>query len=630
MVKSIVVFTLYTCPTGFLKTVVALPLHITCVRNFVVRALYSMTGKTLHIDSLILSSTNVIGRRDTQKYNIMWLLLLLLLTLILLFIAVGCFYGFWCFVLPADNNSKIAADEIPFVAPTGTETDGGDSDLHLSDGSVGQGGRCAGCLSKEQVGELVDRRLTVMLAQQNLVDFHSDLTQLRQELEGWARRLVMSELNSYRLVVNEQLENDRIHNTDRHSSLVELQSSLVAKLDHLKSQVEGLLDKSSWHTEHIQSLTDKLSSQSLSRDEEAVVRLRLQTDMNRLDVDVEQLKADYSSLLHRTQSEQQTPDINSAIRDYLTAVFSDDKGGTAAGALVDTDTKAALVAWLRSEYVSHQDLEAKLEMLAQHISEKINTRLKEVELAAAAAAAEAAIIGSKSTKDKSVVDSENAEAAATAAVDGSVYASRENCTLSGTTLVTPEKVLEMIQQQLNIYDADKTGKVDYALESAGGSIISIRCSETYQQRTAQLTVFGIPLWYTSNSPRVVIQPGVQPGECWAFAGSTGYLVIQLSALIRITSVTIEHTPLSLTPRNSIDSAPKEFSVWGLANENDMEGVKLGEFTYKSIKDKPLQTFDIDNSKKDLRFQFVELKIHSNHGHPEFTCLYRFRVHGTTS
>ena len=56
-----------------------------------------------------------------------------------------------------------------------------------------------------------------------------------------------------------------------------------------------------------------------------------------------------------------------------------------------------------------------------------------------------------------------------------------------------------------MYNADKTGMVDYALESAGGSVISIRCSETYAFKTALISLFGIPLWYTSNSPRMVIQ-----------------------------------------------------------------------------------------------------------------------------
>jgi len=39
----------------------------------------------------------------------------------------------------------------------------------------------------------------------------------------------------------------------------------------------------------------------------------------------------------------------------------------------------------------------------------------------------------------------------------------------------------------------------------GGSVVSIRCSQTFQPRTAQLSLFGIPLWYSTNSPRVAIQ-----------------------------------------------------------------------------------------------------------------------------
>jgi hypothetical protein len=44
---------------------------------------------------------------------------------------------------------------------------------------------------------------------------------------------------------------------------------------------------------------------------------------------------------------------------------------------------------------------------------------------------------------------------------------------------------------------------------SGGSVISTRCSETYQPRTAQLSLFGIPLWYAANSPRVAIQVGLR-------------------------------------------------------------------------------------------------------------------------
>ena len=41
-------------------------------------------------------------------------------------------------------------------------------------------------------------------------------------------------------------------------------------------------------------------------------------------------------------------------------------------------------------------------------------------------------------------------------------------------------IYRIVQKALNKYDADRTGLVDHALESGGGSIISTRCTEAYQ------------------------------------------------------------------------------------------------------------------------------------------------------
>lgn len=56
------------------------------------------------------------------------------------------------------------------------------------------------------------------------------------------------------------------------------------------------------------------------------------------------------------------------------------------------------------------------------------------------------------------------------------------------------------------------------------------------------------------------QPDIYPGNCWAFKGSQGYLVVRLSMTIRPTSFTLEHIPKTLSPTGNITSAPKDFSV----------------------------------------------------------------------
>ncbi|KGL72700.1 SUN domain-containing protein 1 [Tinamus guttatus] len=196
---------------------------------------------------------------------------------------------------------------------------------------------------------------------------------------------------------------------------------------------------------------------------------------------------------------------------------------------------------------------------------------------------------------------------------------------AGVSGITEAQAHVIVNNALKLYSQDKTGMVDFALESGGGSILSTRCSETYETKTALISLFGIPLWYFSQSPRVVIQPDMYPGNCWAFKGSQGYLVVRLSMKIYPTAFTLEHIPKALSPTGSITSAPKNFSVYGLEDEYQEEGVLLGHYFYDQGGE-PLQMFPVKEKNENV-FQIVELRIVSNWGHAEYTCLYRFRVHG---
>ncbi|EFB26740.1 hypothetical protein PANDA_002522, partial [Ailuropoda melanoleuca] len=195
----------------------------------------------------------------------------------------------------------------------------------------------------------------------------------------------------------------------------------------------------------------------------------------------------------------------------------------------------------------------------------------------------------------------------------------------GVIGVTEEQVQRIVNQALKRYSEDRIGMVDYALESGGASVISTRCSETYETKTALLSLFGIPLWYHSQSPRVILQPDVHPGNCWAFQGPQGFAVVRLSARIRPTAVTLEHVPKSLSPNSTISSAPKDFSIFGFDEDLQQEGTLLGQFTYDQDGE-PIQTFYFQDTKM-ATYQVVELRILTNWGHPEYTCIYRFRVHG---
>ncbi|KAL1285557.1 SUN domain-containing protein [Trichinella pseudospiralis] len=182
-----------------------------------------------------------------------------------------------------------------------------------------------------------------------------------------------------------------------------------------------------------------------------------------------------------------------------------------------------------------------------------------------------------------------------------------------------------INLALKRYDADRTMMPDFALESSGGSVLSIRCTETYDQRVRVVTLFGIPLYYKAFSPRIVIQPGIVPGECWAFKGSVGSLVIKLSGVINVTSFSYEHVSKFIATDGNIESAPREFEVYGLMSKHDENPQLLGQYTYDDMGD-PLQHFPV-TATNTTPVPIVEFKIIRNYGHPKYTCLYRFRVHG---
>uniref|UniRef100_T1HHY6 SUN domain-containing protein n=1 Tax=Rhodnius prolixus TaxID=13249 RepID=T1HHY6_RHOPR len=187
-----------------------------------------------------------------------------------------------------------------------------------------------------------------------------------------------------------------------------------------------------------------------------------------------------------------------------------------------------------------------------------------------------------------------------------------------------EKVVHIVNYMLKQYHADRTGMPDYALMSNGGSILSIRCTQTYTKDSGNLYLFGLPLWNVNSNPEIIIKPGTMPGECWAFEGSEGSVAISLSMPIFVGGFTMEHTPKELSPHGNIKSAPHQFSVWALQDLKDEKPLFLGRFKFLD-NGESLQYFE--SEKLDVPVRLVELRIESNHGSIDYTCLYRFRVHG---
>ncbi|CAG11408.1 unnamed protein product, partial [Tetraodon nigroviridis] len=346
-----------------------------------------------------------------------------------------------------------------------------------------------------------------------------------------------------------------------------------------------------------QTLTAHLSAFSRAVKQEDHAALLL--DVQRLEAELGKIRQDLQAVVGcRGKCEQldtlkdTATQVSAQVRKELQTLFFG-SGGTG-------ELPESLLHWLSQRYVSSPDLQALLASLEMSILRNVSLQLEHSRVST---------LGEAESQAKAIFHTVSGAVQHTAATEG----------------LPEEQVKIIVQNALRLYSQDRTGLVDYALESGGGSILSTRCSETYETKTALMSLFGLPLWYFSQSPRVVIQPDVYPGNCWAFKGSQGYLVIRLSLKIVPTSFCLEHIPRTLSPTGNITSAPRDFTVFGLDDEYQEEGKLLGQYTYQEDGD-ALQMFPVQEQ-NDKSFQIIEMRVLSNWGHQEYTCLYRFRVHG---
>jgi SUN domain-containing protein 1/2 len=217
---------------------------------------------------------------------------------------------------------------------------------------------------------------------------------------------------------------------------------------------------------------------------------------------------------------------------------------------------------------------------------------------------------------------------------------------------------------------DVLSKTDYALFSAGARVISSLTSRTLELSPTSLhrrfLAFVTGHGYAIGRPPVTaLHHDVQNGFCWPFEGSQGQLGVMLAAPVKVESVTVDHVPKEVAM--DVRSAPKDMEVWALVEgeqnvrklkewrerkreaareqgqeeEEEMmpyppslplqpEYIRLANFTYDLDGPSHIQNFPVEKDIQELGLDFgvVVLMVKSNWGQTGFTCLYRFRVHGT--
>ncbi|XP_072225888.1 SUN domain-containing protein 1 isoform X3 [Leuresthes tenuis] len=433
----------------------------------------------------------------------------------------------------------------------------------------------------------------------------------RESLGVWVSSLLEQRLG----VLRGELEQESIRSaqsTEEQKQQQESQATRLADLELLLSALAAKTEKVQQKQQQHEHEKEEREKEVTSAADTAPVSVGVnQEDHYALIAEVQRLEAELSRISQDLQGvvgckgkceqlgtlqETISVQVSTQLRKELQALFF----GSGGSEEQQGEVPESLIQWLSQRYVSTPDLQAALASLELSILKNISLQLE---------LSRAQTLGEAESQAQSIAQTIAGTVQHTSAAEG----------------LTEEQVKLIVQNALKLYSQDRTGQVDYALESGGGSILSTRCSETYETKTALMSLFGLPLWYFSQSPRVVIQPDVYPGNCWAFKGSQGYLVIRLSLRILPTSFCVEHIPKALSPTGNITSAPQNFTVFGLDDEYQEEGKLLGRYTYEEDGES-LQIFPVQE-KNDKAFQIIEVRVLSNWGHPEYTCLYRLRVHG---
>ncbi|CAN9508834.1 unnamed protein product [Ophioblennius macclurei] len=539
------------------------------------------------------------------------LLLLLLILLPLLLVSVSWFGPPALQSVPLSDSTTTALSEVPrpessegepaedegALHPDAAETDEGDQEAERAEASA-EWSRLSHVEQRLAAlwDRVEDRGRRAQRRHDEVLRLYSTLHQQRDGEEAWLSQLLDQQLSEIR----RQLDEDQQQREQMRQMDLMQQHDHASRLDQLELQLKALTDKTQLvllKQEVTTSVSDSTSTlpTAVSSVADRQSHDALVAEVARLETALQDVRRDMQSLSGCGDSCRQLATVQQDIsgqvavqvREALQALVSGADGGGGGAAL-----SQSLLQWLSQRCVSQTHLQEALSSLQSSILHNISLQLEQQQQ-------------QQQQSDDPVRDSVMDLARGS---------------------VTAEDVHQMVTDALRLFSQDKIGMADYALESGGGSILSTRCSETYVTKAALLSLLGVPLWYFSQSPRTVIQPDVHPGNCWAFKGSSGFLVIRLSMRIRPTAFSLEHISRALAPNSQLLSAPRDFTVYGLEQESDENGMLLGTYTYNQDGE-ALQTFAVTEDTEET-FQIVEVRILSNWGHPDYTCLYRIRVHGT--
>jgi len=212
-----------------------------------------------------------------------------------------------------------------------------------------------------------------------------------------------------------------------------------------------------------------------------------------------------------------------------------------------------------------------------------------------------------------------------------------------------------IDRLLEIEDADRTGKFDYASIVNGAQVVRRGPYSTSYSLYETLPLVNRVLAYTKlrfygHPPEAALVPTFPMhtrGQCWSFTneqsssrtrrqagassgdmiGDYATLTISLPSAISVSEILVEHIPQTITS-DPTSSAMKKFRVLGFEDTGAFgEPWELGSFVFNNV-GPSIQRFAIPTTldgQNVPKLNSIAFAVDTNWG-GDYTCLYRVRVH----
>ena len=201
---------------------------------------------------------------------------------------------------------------------------------------------------------------------------------------------------------------------------------------------------------------------------------------------------------------------------------------------------------------------------------------------------------------------------------------------------TSKEVADEVRAQMELFRADRTGLVDYAMFSGGGKVVGHSAlASAVAKGDGPLTnaLKGLRGGVHPRADEWVISASSEAaGECLALEGTRGWVDLRLREAIVVKAVTVEHVHRDVA--YDITSAPKSVKILGWNNtKSPGAGARvLGSIRYQLLDGQggsAMQTFELGGA-PGTAVDHVRFEVESNYGNKDWTCLYRLRVHGKPS